>query len=249
VGDVQDQQGEDGGGEYVTVSGGGFLKGVEHGGFSALLVARFLASSVAVNDTLGRDVMETLLGTPDACRWGGRKLSGFRSCGWGRFDWGKRGTGTFCLTALRVLRTKGASPQLGITGWVLAVCGCGRIFGQHILVFPFWPVSQLDTGIFAALSFRAVYLLREKVGAMGVCARAVDDWGYSLIDVRKFIPPKGSVLHKSRFIDSDVVNDRASSQIQAQRGPDVLLAARGRRSLAMQASTVWGCVCLVFLKC
>ena len=38
------------------------------------------------------------------------------------------------------------------------------------------------------------------------------------------------------IIGSDVANDRDSSQIQARGGPDLLLAARGRRSLAMQAS-------------
>jgi len=39
-------------------------------------------------------------------------------------------------------------------------------------------------------------------------------------------------------IGSDVANDRDSSQIQAQGGPGLLLAARGRRSLAMQTSIV-----------
>ena len=37
-------------------------------------------------------------------------------------------------------------------------------------------------------------------------------------------------------IGSDVANDRDSLQIQARGGPDLLLAARGRRSLSMQAS-------------
>ena len=40
----------------------------------------------------------------------------------------------------------------------------------------------------------------------------------------------------SGFIGSDVANDCDSSQIQVRGGPDLLLGARGRRSLAMQAS-------------